>query len=157
MDCLEFTVACVCRELECVCVCFLSPPLDKLKWSRQFVTECGVGTEAARPPPPALYLSLSPHTWPFWEALAGVKWPDGGRGEERQAGCWFSFRRSALPAGLSETEINTAGAAIYKPPPPPPQTQFQPLPVSPTLTSRAPYLHWETWLQLPLPPHLCFW
>lgn len=106
------------------------------------------GMEAARPPPPALYLSLSPHTWPFWEAVAGAKWPDGVRGEERQAGCWFSFRRSALPAGLSETEINTAGASIYKPPPPLlQQTQFQPLPVSTTPTSGAPCLHRETWLQ----------
>lgn len=36
----------------------------------------------------------------------------GPRGGE--AGCWFSFRRSHLPAGLSETQINTASTAIYK-------------------------------------------
>lgn len=59
-----------------------------------------------------IFISFSSHA-AFERRVGGgeMTWWELRGGE---AGCWFSFHHPHLPAGLSETQINTASTAIYK-------------------------------------------
>lgn len=94
------------QEVALLCEGFLSAPQD---WTKYIKRTAGIVSAEGRG---IFFISLSSHA-AFERRLYGVKWPDGGRGEETQA-VDSHFSAPHLPAGLSETQINTATSAIYK-------------------------------------------